>query len=199
MLLDSNTYSFLGAAAFAGVALTAAAAGSLANSPGIRAAEGLSAANGLTGSRKLVFSYFRAGCALPLPRGPVTAPRPLPSTSLCCVTSHSVPAMSRLSLRNPPLPTDRSRRSLMLLTCCAILAVDFRVFPRRLAKAETYGIGLMDVGPGAFVFAQGERCRCLPPAPPLRSQCFMPHWSRGHAGSCRAAVRRSVLTTFSEI
>jgi phosphatidylinositol glycan class W len=47
------------------------------------------------------------------------------------------------------------RGGLMLLTCASILAVDFRAFPRRLAKSERYGQGLMDVGVGAFVFAAG--------------------------------------------
>jgi len=43
----------------------------------------------------------------------------------------------------------------MAATCLAILGVDFPAFPRRYAKAEGFGGGVMDVGVGAIIFAGG--------------------------------------------
>mmetsp|Transcript_1734 Transcript_1734/g.2493 ORF Transcript_1734/g.2493 Transcript_1734/m.2493 type:complete len:529 (-) Transcript_1734:27-1613(-) len=47
------------------------------------------------------------------------------------------------------------RSTVSYLTFVAILAVDFHVFPRRFAKTETTGYGLMDLGAGSFVVSGG--------------------------------------------
>ncbi|XP_029467520.1 phosphatidylinositol-glycan biosynthesis class W protein [Rhinatrema bivittatum] len=58
------------------------------------------------------------------------------------------------NLDSKSLPSVTSLRVFTnLLTTISILAVDFPLFPRRYAKTETYGTGVMDFGVGAFIFA----------------------------------------------
>lgn len=45
------------------------------------------------------------------------------------------------------------RSTVNMITVMCILAVDFNIFPRRFAKAESYGFGLMDIGVGLFIMA----------------------------------------------
>ena len=47
------------------------------------------------------------------------------------------------------------RSTVSFLTFVAILAVDFHFFPRRFAKTEVTGYGLMDLGAGSFVVSGG--------------------------------------------
>lgn len=48
-----------------------------------------------------------------------------------------------------------ARGVINLITAVCILAVDFKCFPRKLAKTENFGYGLMDTGVGLYVFGNG--------------------------------------------
>lgn len=61
-----------------------------------------------------------------------------------------------------PTYTSLARSLVNMMTAVCILAVDFQCFPRKLAKTETFGFGLMDVGVGLYVFINGLVARDVP-------------------------------------
>lgn len=59
---------------------------------------------------------------------------------------------SKLPSKQRPYITNFRAITNMLTVLC-ILAVDFNIFPRRYAKTETFGYGVMDLGVGLFIVA----------------------------------------------
>lgn len=68
--------------------------------------------------------------------------------------THCLPFVVRIPARRPEYLV-LTRATVNLVTAICILAVDFRTFPRKLAKTETFGFGLMDTGVGLYIFSNG--------------------------------------------
>ena len=95
------------------------------------------------------------------------------------------PSTNSIRVMPRKMPFLKSIRSyISIATCICILAVDFHVFPRRFAKAEEFGSGLMDVGIGLFILSNAVVCR------EARQECNLPAKPQHHQLAFSALVHQ---------
>ena len=84
------------------------------------------------------------------PSAPITCPRRfLVLAAVALATQKQWEPRQRVQTQTQVIGLFRACQAVFTGIC--ILAVDFRAFPRRFCKTETYGYSLMDMGVGSFV------------------------------------------------
>ncbi|KAG8924357.1 Glucosaminyl phosphatidylinositol (GlcN-PI) nositol acylation protein [Tulasnella sp. 418] len=95
-----------------------------------------------------------AGIICLLPSAPAPSPASLEYSHSNAPAAYTTSPNASIPI--PPLVSVTIYRAYTMLLCVvAILGVDFPVFPRFHAKTESFGVSIMDIGVGSFVFAQG--------------------------------------------
>ncbi|VDP17273.1 unnamed protein product [Soboliphyme baturini] len=73
-----------------------------------------------------------------------------------CILLRNIALPWLFPVKNFRVSCTRDKLAFMIVSICiCILAVDFKLFPRRLAKTESFGFSLMDVGVGIIIFMTG--------------------------------------------